>query len=125
MAPAFLGKIHPRFQTPANALLVNTGFGIVALLTNRTGHIIILSVFGALTLYIVSMVALLRLRKTEPALERSFKVPMYPLFPITALVIAIISIVAMIYYNRMLALVYFLILGVSYGAFKLFSRQSK
>ena len=125
MAPAFLGKIHPRFQTPANALIVNTGIGIIALLTNQTGDIIILSVFGALTLYIVSMVALLRLRKTEPGLERPFKVPMYPVFPIAALIIAIISIVAMIYYNQALALVYFSILGVCYAAFKLFSRRGK
>jgi len=31
--PAFLGKIHPRFQTPANALFANMVIGILALLT--------------------------------------------------------------------------------------------
>ena len=30
-APAFLGKVHPRFQTPRNALLVNMVIGIIAL----------------------------------------------------------------------------------------------
>src|SRR5204863_797804 len=77
-APAFLKNIHPRFQTPANALLVNMAIGIIALLTGKTSEIITISVFGALTLYIVSMIALLRLRKKEPKLERPFKVPMYP-----------------------------------------------
>ena len=48
-APAFLGKIHPRFQTPSNALLVNMVIGIIALLTGKTSEIITISVFGALT----------------------------------------------------------------------------
>src|SRR5688572_26474423 len=80
LAPAFLGKIHPKFRTPSNALLINMGIGIVALLTGKTAEIIIISVFGALTLYIISMISLLKLRKTEPELERPFKVPAYPYF---------------------------------------------
>jgi ethanolamine permease len=119
-APAFLGKIHSRFRTPSNALIVNMLIGIIALLTGKTAEIITISVFGALTLYIVSMIALLRLRKTEPLLERPFKVPMYPAFPVIALVIAVVSFVAMTIYNLKLALIYFLLLGICYGSFKLF-----
>jgi ethanolamine permease len=122
-APAFLGKIHPRFQTPSNALLVNMGIGIIALFTGKTAEIITISVLGALTLYIVSMIALLRLRKKEPNLERPFKVPMYPAFPLIALAIAIVSFAAMTIYNLKLALIYFLLIGVCYGCFKLFKTK--
>ena len=111
-APAFLGRINPRFQTPANALLVNMGLGIVALLTGKTADIITIAVFGALTLYIISMISLLRLRKTEPELLRPFKVPMYPAFPIVALVIAFVSMIAMTIFNFQLALIYLLILTI-------------
>jgi ethanolamine permease len=124
-APAILGKIHPRFQTPAVALLVNMIIGILALLTKKTAEIITISVFGALTLYMVSMVALIRLRKKEPALERPFKVPFYPAFPAIALTIAAISFIAMTIYNRDLAIIYVLIVGGSYILFKLLSRKSK
>ena len=125
-APAFLGKIHPRFRTPSNALLVNMVIGIIALMTGKTSEIITISVFGALTLYIVSMIALLRLRKKEPNLERPFKVPMYPLFPVIALVIAIVSFAAMTIYNLKLALIYFLLIGICYGSFRLFKiKQDK
>jgi ethanolamine permease len=125
-APQFIGKIHPKFQTPANALLVNMAVGIIALLTGRTSEIITISVFGALTLYIVSMISLLRLRKTEPGLERPFKVPAYPAFPLIALIIAVISFVAMTVYIFKLALIYFLLLAVCYVAFKVFrSKQRK
>ena len=124
MAPAFLGTINPRFQTPSNALLVNMAIGIIALLTGKTSEIITISVFGALTLYIVSMIALLRLRKNEPQLERPFKVPLYPLFPIIALMIAVVSFVAMTIYNLNLALIYFLLIGICYACFKLFKTRS-
>ena len=123
MAPAFLGKIHSRFQTPANALLINMIIGIIALMTGKTAEIITISVFGALTLYIVSMVALLQLRKKEPALERPFKVPMYPVFPVVALIIAVFSLVAMTIYNLKLALVYFLLIGSCFVVFKLFREK--
>ncbi len=119
-APAFLGKIHLRFRTPSNALLINLMIGVIALLTGKTSEIITISVFGALTLYIVSMIALLRLRKKEPQLERPFKVPMYPVFPVVALVIGMVSFIAMTIYNGRLALIYFLLIGICYGCFKLF-----
>ncbi|OWY25066.1 ethanolamine permease [Sphingobacteriales bacterium UPWRP_1] len=104
--PAALGIISPRFHTPANALLTNMAIGILALLTGKTGQIIIISVFGALTLYVVSMLALLQLRRQKPHMHRPFRTPFYPWFPLTALFIATFSLLAMCWYNPMLALIY-------------------
>jgi len=118
-APKFLGKIHQKFRTPSNALIFNMFIGIIALFTGKTGDIITIACFGALTLYIVSMVALLQLRKKEPDLERPFKVPFYPITPIVALVIASVAFIAITYYNPVLAAVYVGLLGVSFAWFKL------
>lgn len=118
-APKKLGVVHRRFQTPANALLLNMAIGIIALFTGKTGEIITIACFGALTLYIISMVALLVLRKKEPDLERPFKVPFYPLSPIIALVIASIALLAITIYNPILALVYLGILLIAYIWFKI------
>ena len=57
-APKFLGDVHDRFKTPAKALIFNMGIGIIALFTGETGEIITIACFGALSLYIVSMVAM-------------------------------------------------------------------
>lgn len=122
-APAFLGKIHSKFKTPSNALLVNMGVGIIALLTGKTAAIITISVFGALTLYIISMIALLRLRVKEPHLERPFRVPLYPIFPITALVLAIICFIAMTIYNFKLAVIFIMIMSICFGIFKIFTKR--
>ncbi len=113
-APAILGKVHGRFKTPANALIFNMFIGIIALLTGKTSEIITIAAFGALTLYILSMISLLALRKKEPELERPFRVPMYPVFPLVALIISTFSFVALVVYNRELALVYAAILIISY-----------
>ena len=121
--PKVLGKIHPKFKTPANALVFNMVIGIGALLTEKTAEIITISVFGALTLYAISMVAVVRLRKTEPNLNRPFKVPFYPVLPILAFIIAIISIIAMIYYNHLMGGIYIGIMAVSLIAFSLFDKK--
>jgi len=119
LAPKALGEVSNKYHTPANALLVNMFIGIVALCTGKTSEIITISVFGALTLYIIAMVSIIVLRKNEPELERPFHVPLYPLTPIVALVIAVVSIVAMTYYNPLLAGIYFGILALSFVTYKL------
>jgi len=119
-APKYLGKVHEKFRTPTNALIVNTLIGIVALFTGATGEIITIACFGALGLYIVSMFSFFALRKKEPGMERPFKVPIFPLFPAVALVIASVAMIAMAYYNPMLAAIFFGIVAVSYLYFLLF-----
>lgn len=118
--PTFLGKISPRFHTPANALIGNMVIGILALLSGKTSEIIIISVFGALTLYIIAMASVIILRKKEPELERPFRVRFYPAFPIVSLVIASVSIVAMFIFNLSLGLIYFSILIITFLLYKLF-----
>ena len=117
-APRILGKVHPRFQTPANALIFNSILGIIILCTGKTAEIIIISVFGALTLYIFSMLAVLQLRKKSPEMVRPFRVPFYPLTPLLALVLAIVCLIALCYYNVLLATCYFSILLFFFLLFK-------
>lgn len=112
-APPVFGKIHPTFHTPANALLLNMGIGILALLTGKTAEIITIAVFGALFLYFFSMISLIKLRMREPELHRPFKVPFYPLFPYTALIITLVALIAMIVFNLVLFLLFFSILLIS------------
>jgi ethanolamine permease len=124
-APKALGKVNPKFKTPANALVVNMFIGILALMTGKTGEIIIIAVFGALGLYIISMIAFFALRKFEPELPRPFKVPWYPLFPATALIIAVIALISMMIYNFKLSLLYFFMLLGAYLLFVLLIDKRK
>lgn len=119
-APRKLGKVNHRFKTPANALLFNMAIGIIALITGKTGEIITIACFGALTLYIISMISLFALRKNEPEMERPFRVPMYPIFPALALIIAAVALVAITIYNGMIAAIYFGIMALAFIWFYFF-----
>ena len=96
---------------------MNMLVGFVALATGRTGDIIVMSVLGALTLYFGSMLSLFRLRKTEPDLARPYSVPLYPVLPAVALVLSLVCFAAVVWYNQMIAGLYFGVLGVLFIAF--------
>jgi ethanolamine permease len=123
--PRVLGEVHPKFNTPHWALVANMVLGIFALFTKRTGDIITLSVFGAITLYIFSCLAIIRLRKTEPDMPRPFRTPFYPVVPIIALTIASVALVAMSYFNSKLAIIYFAVITFAFVLYKLFNSSDK
>lgn len=112
--PKTLGETHPKFKTPAKALVLNMIVGIGALLTGKTGEIITIACFGAITLYIFGLVTFFILRKKEPSLPRPFVAQLYPWVQIFALVVAIVSFISMMIFNLTLGLIY---LGVMLGAY--------
>ncbi len=122
-APSFLGKVNPKFKTPAVALIFNMGLGIIALFTGKTGEIITIATFGALTLYVLSVISYFVLKRKMPEMERPFKAPFYPVSPALALIIAIISLLAMTYYNIILALIYFGLMLISFAGYKVFYKK--
>jgi ethanolamine permease len=124
--PKFLGKTHKKYRTPANALLINMMVGIGALLTGRTNEIITIACFGALSLYILSLITFFKLRKSHPEMPRPFRAPFYPYSQGFALLIAIVSFVAMMIFNFNLGLIYLSLMTVSFLWFKFFiSNENK
>ncbi len=121
-APRVLGTISARRQTPVPALLVNMLVGFGALAVGRTQEMIVMSVFGALTMYIVSMLALFRLRGTEAALARPYRTPLYPWVPLVALGLSLLSLGALAAFNLKVALVYLGLLALGFAWFRLSAR---
>lgn len=116
--PIFLGNISKKFHTPVSALFVNMLIGLCALLTGKTSDLITIACFGALSLYILSMIALIKLRKSCADLPRPFRVPFYPVTPLIALSIASCAMLVMVLNNMKLALIYFVIQSMAILAFK-------
>jgi len=104
--PRFLSALNHRFKTPHWAIIAGGAISFIALYTGTTAQIIILSVMGAVLMYMMSMVSLFVLRKKEPDLERSFTSPFYPYFPAIALILSTICLCAIIYYNWLLSLIF-------------------
>lgn len=121
--PRAIGRTLPTRKTPAVALIVNMGVGFVALASGRTGDIITLSAFGALMLYILSMLSLFKLRQSEPDLERPYVTPFYPVLPAVACGLATFCLIAMFVYNLTVGLVFLSLFFGSWGVFRLSGKR--
>ena len=125
--PKFFGAVNDKYKTPHRAIIVGAVVGVAAILSDDlqfngmtlTANLITMAVFGAIVMYIVSMLSLFALRKNEPNLARPFKAIAYPLFPIIALVLAAISLLTMIYYNQTLTLMFFGLMALGYVYFSM------
>lgn len=94
MLPRVFGELHARLRTPTPAIALTVLVGGAATLSGKTDALITLSVLGALGVYTVSMAAMIRLRRTEPALERPFVAPLFPWMPGVAIALSLVSFVA-------------------------------
>jgi ethanolamine permease len=129
--PLVLATLHQRYKTPHWAILVGGVIGIVAIYSDKllsfggqtlTANIVTMSVFGAIVMYIMSMLSLFRLRTREPDLERPFKAPLYPYFPGLALIMAVISLAALIYNNKVIFALFMAMFALAWVFYRLSSR---
>ena len=129
--PPALAKLS-RFHTPHRAIIAGGLVGIGAIFSDGlinlqgmslTAAMITMSVFGAIVMYIMSMLSLFRLRKTEPNLERTFKAPGYPLVPGIALGLALVCLAAMIWINGTIALLFLGLMSIGMVYFLLTGAQ--
>ena len=125
--PSLFAQLHNKRQTPAWALLLNMILGAAILLSGKTSEMITLATFGALTIYILSLISFFYLRKLEPRLERPFRTPLYPFTPALALIIAIFALGAMVYFNLLLGAIYLSLLaaGSLYFRYRIMPVQVK
>jgi ethanolamine permease len=110
--PTGLANLNHRFKTPHWSLIAAGLASFLAIYIGTstkdgTGQIIVLSVLGAVVMYMMCMVSLFILRKCEPKLERPFVAPFYPVFPAIALVISVICLFAIIYFNTQVTAMFF------------------
>ncbi|AUG99156.1 ethanolamine permease [Pectobacteriaceae bacterium CE70] len=122
--PTGLAKLS-RFQTPHRAIITGGIIGIAAIFSDGwinlqgmslTAAMITMAVFGAIVMYIMSMLSLFRLRRSAPELERTFRAPGYPIVPAIALVLALVCLIAMLWFNPLIGGIFivFMLAGYSY-----------
>ena len=131
--PRMLAHIHPRLRTPHRAVLAGGVVGIVAIFSDNlvsfggqtlTANIVTMAVFGAITMYLVSMLSLFKLRRTALGLVRPWRAPFYPWFPGFTVLAAGICLVTMVYYNFLIFCVYVALMVAGYVVF-LISRDKR
>ena len=86
------GRVHPRYHTPANAILVTSAVGLFLAVSGTFQTMAAASAISRLVVYVATCASVLRLRKArfdgvvKPA---GFVVPGGPVIPSVAIVIAL------------------------------------
>lgn len=125
--PTYFSVVNEKFKTPHRAIIAGAVVGIIAIMSDDlqfngmtlTANLITMAVFGAIVMYIVSMLSLFALRKKEPLLDRPFIAIAYPAFPGIALGLAIVCLVTMIYFNPQLALLFVVLMALAFVYFSM------
>ncbi|WP_238325604.1 amino acid permease [Leptospira inadai] len=109
--PKAVSQVHSRFHTPANSLILNSCLGVISLITGKTSELIVLSAFGAVTLYSGSMISFFLLRKSQPHRKRPFVVPGAPYVPAIALLLSFLVLLVMVWQHPGVFVAFVLILA--------------
>ncbi len=74
--PEKLRQVHPRYRTPYIAIILFAVVAIITMLPGQTELLATLYSFGAMLSFTVAHVAVVRLRQTQPEVERAWKPPL-------------------------------------------------
>ncbi len=86
LLPQYFARLHPRFRTPyITTIWTGVVVGGVAMLTD-IGSLADLTNIGTLFAFCLVCVGVIILRRTDPARDRPFRVPMVPVLPILGVV---------------------------------------
>ena len=90
MIPKFFAKLHTKYKTPVNALIL---IGILTMLAPFAGRKMLVWIsdagnFGCCVAYCMVALSFIILRKKEPDMPRPYKVPAYRFFGIMAVIMS-------------------------------------
>lgn len=88
-----LGKLHPQWKTPANAILASSAVSICLILFRSLSELTSLVAVCGMIFHSMSFYAVIILRKKYPTMERPYKVWLYPftVFLICIIMVALIA----------------------------------
>lgn len=82
------GELNANTNVPVYGLIIQ-GVWSAALATSGTyGQLLDFIIFAALLFYVLTVYAVVVMRKKHPDMERPFKIPLYPILPISYVVLA-------------------------------------
>jgi basic amino acid/polyamine antiporter, APA family len=93
------GKVHPKYLTPKNALIVQGIWTCILCLSGTYGQLLDYIIFAVLVFYILTIGGLFVLRRTQPEAERPYKAIGYPVLPAIYIVMALFIDVVLLRYK--------------------------
>jgi amino acid transporter len=113
--PGALARVHPRFQTPATAIVTQTVAALVLALTGSFVQLAMLSIIARLTTYIGTAAAVPVLRKRFGAQPDAVVLPGGPAIPVAALLVSLVFLSSTTRMNLLAGAAALLVGAVIYG----------
>ncbi len=88
--PSLFGRVHPRFRTPAAAIILQSSIALILALTGSFVELAMLSIVARLATYIGTAAAIPILRRKREAKPGAFRLPGGPIIPVGALVLCLL-----------------------------------
>ena len=123
----FLSDVHPRFKTPAKAMIFQSVWAIVLLIIFGGGirQLMGFVVFMDIVFMTLAGASVFVLRKKKPEIERPIKVVLYPLVPLFFVAISTVFVVITLGSKSKEAIAGTLILGLGVFVYFLFFENKK
>lgn len=83
-----IADVHPTYFTPANSIMLLSGWSMLFVLTGRYDQLITSVIFASWILYGMAAASVLVLRRKRPDLARPYKTLGYPVVPIVFVLVA-------------------------------------
>ncbi|MFD1314478.1 APC family permease [Namhaeicola litoreus] len=109
----YLSRIHPKFATPYTSIMTYAGLGFIFAISSHFEQLAIISVSGALMIYLGVSLAVIKLRRNGINYKNSFTIP-------GGLIVPILSSLTIIWFLSNLAYLELVVLGLFIVVLSLF-----
>jgi APA family basic amino acid/polyamine antiporter len=121
-----LARLHPKFQTPSLAILLQAGWGVLLVLTGTYGDLVDSVVFGDWIFFGLTVAAVFLLRRRLPLERRetdAFRTPGYPFVPALFVGAALLVVVSVVRANPLRAAIGTGLLATGLPVYFFFARR--
>lgn len=128
LLPAGLARVHPRFETPGTAILLQAGWSILLVLTGTFGELVDTVVFGDWIFFGLTVAAIFVFRRRFPPRGReagAFLTPGYPVVPALFVAAAAVVVVSTVWSSPMRSLLGLLLLLSGVPVYLFFARRRR
>ena len=93
------GTLHPKYKTPTISLFVQCAWTCILCLSGTYGQLLDYIIFAVLVFYILTIIGLFVLRRTQPNAHRPYRAIGYPVLPAIYIVMALFIDVVLLRYK--------------------------
>lgn len=91
--PKILQSVHSRYGTFHTAAIIGATLIMILSALGAIPFLGYAASFGALLVFALVNLSLMKLRKTQPYMDRPFKIPLYPIIPIAGVILSLVMLV--------------------------------